>query len=144
MSTGRNGRCRSSVLLLRSITIVMTTNRNRAAGHQAGAAGPSDRPTALFTSQNPVTCGAIKVLHALGLQHEVALVGFDDVQLAEVFDPGITVVTQDVARLGQLATERIFARMDGDDGPARTFTVPTDMIVRGSGEITGTPLRAVR
>ena len=40
------------------------------------------RPTALFTSQNLVSIGGIRALHDLGLQHEVAMVGFDDVFLA--------------------------------------------------------------
>ena len=48
----------------------------------------ADPPTALFTSQNLVTIGAIRALHHLGLQHEVALIGFDDLTLADWSDPG--------------------------------------------------------
>ena len=58
----------------------------RAATHEL--LGTPDPPTALFTSQNLVTIGAVGVLHQLGLQHSVALVGFDDVALAEVVDSG--------------------------------------------------------
>lgn len=35
-------------------------------------------PTALFTSQNLVTIGAIRALRSLGMERDVALVGFDD------------------------------------------------------------------
>src|SRR3989337_209162 len=54
-----------------------------------------DAPTALFTAQNLVTYGALRALRRLGLQHRVALVGFDDFYLADVLDPPVTVVAQD-------------------------------------------------
>jgi LacI family transcriptional regulator len=96
----------------------------------------SEAPTALFTSQNMITIGAIRALHDLGLQHRVALVGFDDVALADLLDPGITVMAQDPGRIGTIAAERVFARMDGDSSPAATTVVPATLLVRGSGEIT--------
>ena len=42
----------------------------------------NDPPTALFTSQNLITIGAVRALHSLGLHEQVALVGFDDIVLA--------------------------------------------------------------
>src|SRR4051794_29856007 len=45
-------------------------------------------PEALFTSQNLVTIGAIEALHLAGRQHEIALVGFDDVPMASASSPG--------------------------------------------------------
>jgi len=92
-------------------------------------------PTALFTSQNVITIGAIRALHHIGRQHEVALIGFDDLTLADALDPGVTVMAQDPNRMGTLAAERLFARLDGDRSPAETFVVPGRLIVRGSGEI---------
>jgi LacI family transcriptional regulator len=92
-------------------------------------------PTALFTSQNMVTLGALRALHGLGLQHTVALVGLDDLQLAELLQPGVTVLAQDPTRIGTLAAEQLFRRLDGDRGPERTAIVPTTLLVRGSGEI---------
>lgn len=97
-------------------------------------AGP-ERPGALFTSQNLVSIGAIRALHDLGLQHEVAMVGFDDLFLADMLEPALTVVAQDPAEMGRAAAERVFARLDGDDSPAATSVVPARLVVRGSGEI---------
>lgn len=94
-----------------------------------------DPPTALFTSQNLVTIGAVKALRQAGLQHTMALVGFDDFPFADVLDPGVTVVIQDTARLGLLATQLLFARLDGDQAPPRTHVIDTSIIMRGSGEI---------
>lgn len=96
--------------------------------------GP-DAPTALFTSQNLITIGAIRALRTLGLQHSVALVGFDDFVLADLLDPKITVVAQDPSRIGAIAAERVFERLVDPDLPTTVTTVPTRLIERGSGEI---------
>lgn len=92
-------------------------------------------PTALFTSQNLVTIGALKAVRQAGLQDTVAMVGFDDFQLADILVPGITVVTQDIAQLGRLATRLLFDRLDGKDTPLATHVIATSLTVRGSGEI---------
>ncbi|WP_141204349.1 LacI family DNA-binding transcriptional regulator [Streptomyces griseorubiginosus] len=94
-----------------------------------------DPPTALFTSQNLVTIGALRALRALGLQDTVAQVGFDDFPLADILNPGISVIAQDVEEVGRRAAEMLFRRLDGDESPTRTVTVPTRLIERGSGEI---------
>ena len=95
----------------------------------------ADPPTAFFTSQNVITIGAVRALHQLGRQHDVALIGFDDLTLADTVVPGLTVMAQDPNRMGVLAAERLFARLDGDRSPAETYVVPARLIVRGSGEI---------
>jgi len=92
-------------------------------------------PTALFTSQNLITIGAIRALRALGLEHHVALVGFDDLPLSDLLNPAVTVVAQDPAAIGTSASELLFSRMDGDDSPPRLRTIQTRLLIRGSGEI---------
>ena len=100
----------------------------------------ADPPTALFASQNLNIIGAIRALRGRGLQHEIALVGFDDVMLADMVDPGITVVVQDPLALGRHAAEQLFARLDGFEGETQLVVLPTELLVRGSGEIA--PARA--
>ena len=118
------------------VTIVEDLHDEEAA--QAAAyhllTGPTP-PSAIFSSQNLVTVGAIRALRTRGLQRTVALVGFDDVELSDLLEPAITVVAQNPTRIGELAAERLFARLDGDDSPPATHVVPTTLIVRGSGEI---------
>jgi LacI family transcriptional regulator len=92
-------------------------------------------PTALFTGQNLVTIGAIRALRASGRQHEVALVGFDDVMLGDMLEPGITVVAQDPYGLGRQAAGLLFSQLDGREGGTRLMVLPTQLIPRGSGEI---------
>jgi LacI family transcriptional regulator len=92
-------------------------------------------PTALFAAQNLITLGAVRALRQLGMQHEVALVGFDDVTLADVVDPGITVIRQNPYEIGRRAAELLFARLEGHTGETEVVVLPTELVVRGSGEI---------
>jgi LacI family transcriptional regulator len=92
-------------------------------------------PTAVFAGQNLITVGAVRALRALGLQSRVALVGFDDIALADALDPGVTVVAQDPARLGETAAELLFARLAGSTEPFRRVVLPVTLIARGSGEL---------
>ncbi|MBL0885195.1 LacI family transcriptional regulator [Myceligenerans sp. I2] len=92
-------------------------------------------PTAIFSSQNLVTLGAIRALQQLGLEYDIALVGFDDVEAGDLVKPRVSAIAQDPDRVGRLAAERVFARIDGDVSPARRIVVPTQLVVRGSGEI---------
>ncbi|MFE9202279.1 LacI family DNA-binding transcriptional regulator [Micromonospora sp. NPDC007230] len=94
-------------------------------------------PTALFTSQNLVTIGAIRALQQLGRQHAVALVGFDDFPLADLLQPAVTVIAQDPSEMGRVAASLIFQRLDGEQWRPRTHLVATHLIPRGSGEISG-------
>ncbi|MEV8096896.1 LacI family DNA-binding transcriptional regulator [Kitasatospora sp. NPDC085879] len=90
--------------------------------------------TALFTANNRVTLAALQAL--AGLPRRPALVGFDDLELAALLTPGLTVVAQDPEALGRAAADLLFERLDGDDGtPPRRVELPTRLIVRGSGEV---------
>ena len=92
-------------------------------------------PTALFTSHYLITLGAIRALHDLQLEQHIALIGFDDIMLADLVSPGITVMAQDPSQLGTLAAERLFARLDGDTSSVQTVVVAAKLVARGSGEI---------
>ncbi len=92
-------------------------------------------PTALFTGQNLVTIGAFRALRHLGLHKKVALIGFDDILLADLLEPGITVIAQDPAAIGRTAAELMFRRVDGDRSASEHKVVVTRLITRGSGEI---------
>jgi len=94
-----------------------------------------DPPTALFTSQNLLTIGGIRALRSAGLERRVALIGFDDVALADVLDPAVSVVAQDPQALGRSAADLLFRRLDGDTSPTVHQIVPVRLIARGSGEI---------
>jgi LacI family transcriptional regulator len=98
-------------------------------------------PTAVFTSQNLITIDAVRAIHNLGLQRSVALVGFDDVALADVVEPGLTVVAQDPHGLGRAAAGLLFSRLDGFTGPSRELVLEPRLLTRGSGELTAAAAR---
>lgn len=89
--------------------------------------------TALFTGNNRVTVTVVRVLAEL--HRRVALVGFDDFELADLLDPPVTVVAQEPARLGRRAADLLFRRLDGGAEAPRRVVLPTRLIQRGSGEL---------
>ena len=94
--------------------------------------GRADAPTALFGGNNRLTIGALRA--ARRDDRRVAVVGFDDFELADMLDPPVTVVSQDVPALGRTAAELVFRRLDGDRRPAQQVMLGTALIIRGSGE----------
>ena len=92
-------------------------------------------PTAIFSAYNLATVEVLRALHRRGLQGKVALVGFDDVPLADAVEPGVTVVAQDALGLGRTAAELLFSRLDGYRGHGRRVVLPTTLIERGSGAL---------
>jgi LacI family transcriptional regulator len=108
-----------------------TPDRVRAALH-AMLTGP-EPVTALFAGNNRVTVTAVRVLS--GREDPIALVGFDDFELADLLDPAVTVMAQDAPGLGRTAAQLLFRRLDGiaPAEPTRT-ELPVRLIARGSGE----------
>ncbi|MFE1318598.1 LacI family DNA-binding transcriptional regulator [Kitasatospora phosalacinea] len=107
------------------------TDRARvAAAVQRLTTGP-DAVTALFTANNRVTLAA---LHHLPADRRPALVGFDDLELADLLTPALTVVAQDPVALGALAARRLFDRLAGESTAPARLEIPTLLIPRGSGE----------
>ncbi len=95
-------------------------------------AGPSP-VTALFCGNNRTTILALREIARAG--RRLALVGFDDFELADLLTPGVTVVAQNPAEMGRRAAELLFGRLAGTRGPAQYIELGTQLIVRGSGEI---------
>jgi len=97
-------------------------------------------PTAIVSAQNLITVGAVHALRKLGRHHDTALIGFDDLELADLMDPGISVVAQRPHELGAVAAARLFAALDnGGVHDETSVVVPVDLIPRGSGEIRPRP-----
>jgi len=94
-------------------------------------------PSALFTAQNLITTGAVRALRARGLERSVALIGFDDFDLADLLQPSVTVVTQDPAAMGKLSAEILLSRIgSGTDFKPAQQVVPSRLIVRESADVT--------
>ena len=115
--------------------------RGQADPDQAGAAVSAmldlpDPPTAVFAGNNIVAVGVLAALRRRKVLRKVAVVGFDDLDLATVVEPPLTVIDQDPETIGRIAAEEIFGWLGGTV-PTKDVVVPVRLIVRGSGEIPG-------
>ncbi len=116
-------------------SLVRTGNRDEAdaqAAVQELLALPEDRrPTAILAGNNRTTGGVLRAV--AGHHRRLAVLGFDDFEYADLL--GVTVVRSDPAQMGEQGAALAFARLDGDERPPQTVTIPTELVVRGSGEV---------
>jgi LacI family transcriptional regulator len=95
-----------------------------------------DAPTAFFTTNGPATLHALRSLFELGIgvPDRVALIGFDDFELADLLKPSLTVVRQPARELGRIAATCLFDRLqDGDANyRAKTIVLPVELVIRQS------------
>lgn len=87
-------------------------------------------PTAVFTTNNRITIGALRALR--GRPGPPALVGFDDFELADVLD--VTVISHRPEDMGVLGAEHLLDRLAGSEDDVRHSRLPVRLIERGSGE----------
>jgi DNA-binding LacI/PurR family transcriptional regulator len=81
----------------------------------------SERPTAVFTTNYDITIGFITAARERGLRipEDVAVFGFDCVDICTMMKPPIPVVHQPEQEIGQLAAKYLIERLSGFDGPSR-------------------------
>ncbi len=91
-----------------------------------------DPPTAVFAMSDDMAIGAIDELRRRGLRcpEDVAIVGFDDNELAAIFD--LTTVRQDVDAIGAAAGRLVRDLMAHPNREHEHVVMPTELIIRGS------------
>lgn len=96
--------------------------------------GPRARPTAVLATDSLLALGVLLGMRDLGLRcpEDVSLVGFDDPAWASVVRPRLSVMAQPAYDLGRAAATRLLARLRGEDGRARTVTLPATWCDRES------------
>ncbi|MGB5952241.1 MAG: LacI family DNA-binding transcriptional regulator [Ornithinimicrobium sp.] len=122
-----------------SLLLVGNRTEADAAGVVRELMATVDPPSAIFTTSNRISAGALDALHRLDLVGRVAIVGFDDFPLADLIDPPLTVIQQDIEALSSEVVTRLFARLDGDASLPEKVVLPVRLVERGSGEIPFTP-----
>ena len=93
------------------------------------------RPTAIFAANDSMAVGALSAVReaALRVPEDVAVVGFDDVPIAEFVNPPLTTVRVSIATLGATAAERLFAAIRALNKLERKHeTLPTELVIRRS------------
>jgi LacI family transcriptional regulator len=92
-------------------------------------------PTAIFAGRNNLAVGSVRALRERDLARRVALVSFDDFPMADLLEPAVTVIRQDLRALGAKAADLLFARMGGSAAAPELVQLTTTQVERGSGEI---------
>ena len=92
------------------------------------------RPSVIVTGNNLATIGVMRAVRELGLTvpDDVSLVGFDDFEWANLFEPRLTLVEQPCAELGRQAAALLIERIAAPTGPRRSVRLPTMLNVRAS------------
>jgi DNA-binding LacI/PurR family transcriptional regulator len=97
--------------------------------------GQTPPPTAVFSASDVVALGALSVIHAarLHVPGDIALVGFDDIPLAEYIDPPLTTIRLPAYGLGWGAGQMLTRLIADRDEVAETqVLLETKLIVRES------------
>jgi LacI family transcriptional regulator len=93
-------------------------------------------PTAFFMGNNLVMRNALHALSRLNISvpDDVAIIGFDDFEMADIFNPAVTVVRQPSLELGRVAAELLFARFEQKDVSlsGQQIILPVELIIRES------------
>lgn len=96
------------------------------------------RPTAIFSLSHITTRHLLNALQGLHITvpQKMALVGFDDLDLAPLLFPSLTVVRQPAIDLGTQAARLLFERINGTKSPGHVFGIklvlPVEFVIRSS------------
>jgi DNA-binding LacI/PurR family transcriptional regulator len=87
----------------------------------------------IFVASDLMAMGTLDALRSLGrrVPDDVAVVGFDDSELARDTDPPLTTVRQPIEALGGEMGRLLLDQLDGDASP-RGITLETELVVRRS------------
>ena len=94
----------------------------------------ADAPTALLTGNNLATIGAMRALRDRGLRvpWDVSLVGIDDFEWADCFEPRLTLMAQPCAEIGRQAAALLVERIERSGWPASQGGAAAQLTVRAS------------
>lgn len=89
-----------------------------------------DPPTAFLSGASPLSKTLLWAFRQRGIRP--AFISYDDFELSDVFEPAVSVVSQDSRGMGLAAVEFLLRRMEGDESPPQTVRFPTRFIERES------------
>lgn len=92
------------------------------------------RPTAVFVASDVVAMGAIQAIKRAGLNipNDVAIVGFDDIPMAEYYNPALTTVQLPAYGLGWAAADRLIHIIQGEKPDPEGIILESKLIIRSS------------
>lgn len=94
----------------------------------------AQRPTAIMTSNNLMTIGAMQALREASIEvpRDMALVAFDDFDWADLFSPRLTVIAQPLEKIGAKALKLLIQRISDPEGVRKTIRLSPTLQIRNS------------
>ncbi|KAA2248445.1 LacI family transcriptional regulator [Solihabitans fulvus] len=91
-------------------------------------------PTAVVAGDSTVLAGLLRAARARGVRigTDLAVVGYDEVDWADLVDPPVTTMAQPIDGIGRAAVRMLLARIADPDRPAETVRLPPTLIHRQS------------
>jgi LacI family transcriptional regulator len=91
-------------------------------------------PTAIFAASDNLAFRAVELARAAGrrIPDDLAVVGFDDIPLAQEMVPPLTTVQTPLREMGQLAGRRVLDLIDGRQPATTTELLPARLVRRGT------------
>ncbi len=92
----------------------------------------SSLPTAFFVSSDIQAIGVLAALreHNIRVPEDLAIVSFDDVELAKNFD--LTTMSQPMFKMGELAVKKMLERIENPGAPVTSVDFKPTLVVRAS------------
>jgi len=130
-------------LWLRAVAVFgsLSVLAGREAGRVLAARDASDRPDAVFCANDLLAVAAMKELSSRGIRvpDEVAVVGMDDTDIAELANPSITSVDLGSVKRARAAAKLLIRRLENPDAPVEQVVIKPSLTVRESTPSAPTP-----
>jgi len=117
---------------------IVRTEHTEACGRQAMHAllglSPDRRPTAVVAVSDLMAIGAMNAIFEAGLQpgRDVAVIGFDDIPMAQYLHPPLTTLRQPIAEVGERVVNMLLQLIRGEELTERKVLLPPTLIIRES------------
>src|SRR5471030_1446676 len=92
------------------------------------------RPQAVFASNDAMAVGVYQALYKEGLRvpQDIAVIGYDDIHLAQFMTPPLTTIHQPKDSLGELAIDALLHRLKEPGAEPQVLVLTPELVVRGS------------
>jgi len=97
----------------------------------------NEPPTAIFVSNNMMTMGCIKALFEANIKipQDMAIIGFDDIEVFNLMNLNISVVSRPTSQMGEVAMQILMERLGekvGGNGSIKETILSPSLVLRGS------------